>query len=123
LPEFFLFKLDDNGSRKKLIEDTIERLVNDGQIDELNLGVRYDAGFVAYLDGVQIAAANNPANPTWNSSASSDHGDGGASTFVDFDISIHINLLTAGQHLLAFHAMNISTTSSDFLLAARLAST
>ena len=29
--------------------------------------MQYDDGYVAYLNGVQIASENAPASPTWNS--------------------------------------------------------
>ena len=39
-------------------------------ISFLRLRMKYDDGFVAYLNGTRVAAQNAPANPDWNSTAS-----------------------------------------------------
>lgn len=41
--------------------------------DFLNLDMQYDDGFVAYLNGVEVARRNAPASPQWNSTATADH--------------------------------------------------
>ena len=92
-------------------------------IEEWNfmiLQMRYDDGFVAYLNGTQIAAAQAPANLTWNSSATQTHDDGSATIFQKFEASNFINQLKVGQNLLAIHALNESTSSSDFLNQVKL---
>ncbi len=87
----------------------------------LTFRMKYDDGFVAYLNGSEIASGNKPANPTWNSDASTDHPDGQATAFVDTDLSAQAaNLLNAGNNLLGIHAMNGDTTSSDLLALPRL---
>ncbi len=43
-------------------------------IESMRLRVRYDDGFVAYLNGWEVARANAPARPAWNSSATNNHG-------------------------------------------------
>ncbi len=84
------------------------------------LQMRYDDGFVAYLNGTRIASAQAPGNLTWNSSATQTHDDGSATLFQKFDTSNFINQLKSGQNLLAIHALNESTSSSDFLNQAKL---
>ena len=84
------------------------------------LQMRYDDGFVAYLNGTRIAAAQAPGNLTWNSSATQTHDDGSATIFQKFDTSNFINQLKPGQNLLAIHALNESTSSSDFLNQVKL---
>ncbi len=44
-------------------------------INTLALRMRYDDAFVAYLNGHEVARANETPNPTWNSAAASDYGD------------------------------------------------
>ncbi|NIP92951.1 MAG: hypothetical protein GWO24_05605, partial [Akkermansiaceae bacterium] len=44
-------------------------------IDVLQLNLRYDDGFVAYLNGVRIAAANAGATVNWDSAATTSHPD------------------------------------------------
>ena len=51
------------------------------QFDYLKLKMRYDDGFVAYLNGVKVASANAPARPTWDSSATAGHTDSEAKQF------------------------------------------
>ena len=84
------------------------------------LQMRYDDGFVAYLNGTRIAAAQAPGNLTWNSSATQTHDDGSATIYQKFDTSNFINQLKPGQNLLAIHALNESTSSSDFLNQVKL---
>ena len=44
------------------------------RFDEMVLTARYDDGFVAYLNGIEITAQNVPVDFTWNSSASGVYG-------------------------------------------------
>ena len=41
--------------------------------DRLKLRIKYDDGFVAYLNGVKVAESNAPAGPAWNSEATAAH--------------------------------------------------
>ena len=84
------------------------------------LQMRYDDGFVAYLNGIRIASSQAPENLTWNSSATQTHDDGSATLFQKFDTSNYINQLKSGQNLIAIHALNESTSSSDFLNQVKL---
>ncbi|TWT85899.1 CotH protein [Posidoniimonas polymericola] len=89
-------------------------------VTQLTLRMKYDDGFVAYLNGVQIAAANAPNATRWNSTATSSHDDFDAISFQDFDVSSAIPLLISGDNVLAIHALNRSSGSSDFLVAPEL---
>ena len=53
----------------------------------LTLRMRYDDGFVAYLNGIEIARALFTGAPAWNSAASANHDDAAAVVFEDFDVS------------------------------------
>jgi len=89
-------------------------------LSSLLLRVRYDDGFVAYLNGVQVAAHNAPSSPSWNSNATTNHLDSQAVTLINFDISAHRNALRIGSNILAIQALNQSTGSSDLLLSVAL---
>jgi hypothetical protein len=39
------------------------------QLQSLTLKAKYDDGFVAYINGVEVARRNAPAAPSWNSTA------------------------------------------------------
>jgi hypothetical protein len=86
-------------------------------IHTVALEIRYDDGFVAYLNGLKIAEANAPTSPIWNSTATASQEAGDAAYY---DVSQYRNRLTAGQNLLAIQGLNQSTTSSDFLITAKL---
>jgi hypothetical protein len=94
--------------------------VNSGDLStftSLILGVRYDDGFVAYLNGKKVAEANAPASPVWNSASSGSHEAGSLETM---NISDYVGDLKAGDNLLTIQAMNTNTTSTDFIISATL---
>ena len=87
--------------------------------DFLTLKVRYDDGFVAYINGVEVQRALVSGTPRWNSYSSGGHEAGGLQSF---DISAHIGTLKQGEggNILAVHGLNTSLGSSDFLICAEL---
>ena len=93
-----------------------------GRLFSLDLGVRYDDGFVAYLNGTEVARKNIAGAPRWDSSADAQNSDGAAVTLESFDITAHVGRLREGQNILAIHGLNISTSSSDFLISVELVS-
>ncbi|MCA9215003.1 MAG: CotH kinase family protein [Planctomycetales bacterium] len=87
--------------------------------DNVVLQMKYDDGFVAYMDGKKIASSNAPPRPDWNSSASSTTSDTRAINFEDFEVQNAE--LQKGKHVLAIHALD-GRSSSDFLMGAQLVS-
>ncbi len=88
--------------------------------DEMTLRVRYDDGFIAYLNGVEIARANAPADPVWNSVATQDHADASAVEYQDFPLDVTaMEALRTSGNVLSFHGLN-TANSSDFLIGYRL---
>ncbi|MGI9240365.1 MAG: lamin tail domain-containing protein, partial [Verrucomicrobiales bacterium] len=75
----------------------------------------------AYLNGTQIAASNAPGAPAWNAVATQTNDDGAAVNFEEFNATASIGALRPGTNILAIHALNESTGSSDFLNQARIA--
>ena len=97
-------------------------IADQATIDSLGsvaLRMRYDDGFVAYLNGVEIESRNAGATQ-WNSAATATHSDALAATFVTFDQTEALNLLRPGENILAIHGLNRTTRSSDFLIQAVL---
>ncbi|MCA9263166.1 MAG: lamin tail domain-containing protein, partial [Planctomycetales bacterium] len=80
------------------------------------LRMKYDDGFVAYLNGTEIARVNAPVATTWQSNSLSSHPDNLAVNFVDFDVSNFLGLLTPGDNVLAIHGLNQTDNSSDLLI-------
>lgn len=101
------------------------QVVDPSVIAQLQLNLKYDDSFVAYVNGVEVArdSARTPASLTWNSGATDTHDDSDALTYVAFDISAHRGLLQTGNNMLAIHGLNRNTTSSDALWIANLIGT
>ncbi len=92
-------------------------------ITELILKIRYDDGFIAYLNGFELSRRNFTGTPTWNSNASASHSDSEAIVFENIDISEFISNLKPGDNILAIQGMNRSLASSDMLISAELNAT
>jgi hypothetical protein len=89
-------------------------------VNGLTLKVRYDDGFVAYLNGKEVARRNFTGTPAWNSKADSAI-ESNVQGFDDYiDISSFVSSLKAGANILAVHGMNSGSTSSDFLIGVAL---
>ncbi|MBN1804231.1 MAG: CotH kinase family protein, partial [Sedimentisphaerales bacterium] len=90
------------------------------EIRSLILKVRYDDGFIAYLNGREVARRNFSGVPSWDSYALAQNSDSAAVNFENINISDFLNDLQQGNNLLAIQGLNVSTTSSDFLICVEL---
>ena len=86
----------------------------------LYLRMKYDDGFVAWLNGHRIASSNAPQTVRWNARATTAHEDSAALQFEWFDISGHKDKLRPGKNLLAIQALNSDKRSTDMLCVADL---
>jgi len=91
-----------------------------GRIDLLTLRMKYDDGFVAYLNGAEIARRNAPGVTRWNASATREQPDSSALVFEEIDISDRADLLLSGANVLAIHGLNIAADDDDFLVLPEL---
>ena len=89
--------------------------------ESLSLRMRYDDGFIAYLNGTEVARRNAPTNASHNSIALTNRFDNDGLLIEDIDITNHIGLLDNGANTLAVHAMNDEIDSDEFLAIAELA--
>jgi hypothetical protein len=96
-------------------------VTNPAAYDSLFLRMKYDDGFVAYLNGVEVARRNAPASPTWNSAATAEHGTQAAVVFEDINITDHLGLLQTGSNVLAIQGLNKAASDLDFLIVPELA--
>jgi hypothetical protein len=96
-------------------------VVDPAAYGSLALNVRYDDGFVAYVNGVEVARANAPQSLWHGAAATLDRPDAEAVEFQAFDITSFLPLLVAGSNVLAIHGLNASETSGRFLIQAELA--
>ncbi len=92
-------------------------LTNPDKINKLTLKMRYDDGFIAYLNGVEVTRENFSGAPAWNSGASGIHDDNAAVVYQNINISAHVDRLIAGQNILAVHALNYGSDSTDLLIS------
>jgi hypothetical protein len=104
---------------------------NVADIQYLMLHMDYDDGFVAYLNGVEIARSNITGSPSHNSFADADREAvmylGGTPELFNIPKSTFQSLLVAGNNVLSVEVHNRSATSSDLtcrpFLTAGIAST
>jgi hypothetical protein len=95
------------------------------EIDELTLRMKFEDGFVAYLNGVPVTSfnADDEENMSWNEGATTTREDSDAQIFEDFDITDHIGALRTGNNILAIHGLNTTLSSSDLLILPELIAT
>jgi len=138
-PDFVLLGESDDQPFGDLIEtDTLETMhaVNPSvylripfvaadvdQLSALVLNMRYDDGFIAYLNGAEIARRNVPEIPLFDSAAVAPRGDQRAIVDEAIDVSRFIDQLHTGPNVLAIHAMNASAADPDFLIRPNLEGT
>lgn len=91
--------------------------------DSLTLRLKYEDGFIAYLNGAEVARSNAPASAVYNSLATANRSDSLAVAFVDYSLTSFLPKLQAGVNVLAVHLMNDSGSSSDLLLQPELDAT
>lgn len=95
-------------------------VMSPGDFSTLTLRMKYDDGFVAYLNGTEVARRNAPAVPQWNSAATASRPTSSALTFEDIDLTPHLGLLQSGANVLAIQGLNDSVSGTDFLVLAEL---
>lgn len=93
---------------------------NAGAVNGGTLNVQSDDGFIAYLNGVEIASANAPDPAAWNSTASGSTTDRNVVEGRQIDLAASLDSFRNGKNVLAIHAMNSTLNGSDFLIRAGL---
>ncbi len=86
----------------------------------LVLKMKYDDGFVAYVNGTRVASGNAPPFPGSEATATQSRTDQAALIEEAFDITDPRSILHAGKNVLAIHGLNSSIDSSDFLISPRI---
>ncbi|MCA9198829.1 MAG: lamin tail domain-containing protein, partial [Planctomycetales bacterium] len=98
--------------------------VAEGNLNSLLLNIQYDDGFVAYLNGQEIAARNAPELPAWNSTSLEDRPAVDATAAESINVTDYIDLLVPGtENVLMIHALNSSIDSGDLLILPELVAT
>ncbi|MBN2270644.1 MAG: chitobiase/beta-hexosaminidase C-terminal domain-containing protein, partial [Sedimentisphaerales bacterium] len=91
--------------------------------DTFNLRMRYEDGFVAYLNGQLVATDNNPTALKWNSTALTDRPIEASQTFTSTNLMPYLDDLVVGKNVLAIQALNDNKNNEEFLISAELVST
>jgi hypothetical protein len=94
-------------------------VANPALFDRLELRMKYDDGFVAFLNGTVLASTNAPASPRWDSAASAGH-EANAAGFELFDVTSKLANLRSGRNVLAIQGLNDSVSSSDMIIVPEL---
>ena len=93
---------------------------NPSQVHTLTLRMKYDDGFVAYINGVAVASRNAPELLTFDAMATATHSNSDAVVFEEINISSAIHHLQVGDNVLAIHALNRTSDDPDLLILPEL---
>lgn len=98
-------------------------LESTAELASLTLNMKYDDGFVAYINGQQVASTNAPGSPEWDSAAAAVHADPDAVEWNPFAVAEPEGILVEGENVLAVHGLNYvpHDPEPDFLLVPELA--
>jgi hypothetical protein len=88
----------------------------------LQLRMRYDDGFAAFLNGIEVARQNAPADLRWDSAATAAHATAAAIIWETFNLAAG-GTWREGANCLAIQGLNLSATDPDFLLLPELDAT
>ncbi len=87
---------------------------------DVSLQVDYDDGFVAYLNGTEIARINIDGQPAWNSTSSGNREatmyTGGKPETISVNPDLIRSLLVSGKNVLAIEVHNTNSSSGDLSL-------
>ncbi|MBN2704001.1 MAG: chitobiase/beta-hexosaminidase C-terminal domain-containing protein, partial [Pontiellaceae bacterium] len=85
-------------------------------VHSLVLKMKYDDGFVAYLNGTPVQTANAPEPLAWDSKATLSHNNSLAIVFEEYDLTQYLGLLNEGNNILAIHGLNLRNVDGDMLI-------
>ena len=90
-------------------------VTNPTNVTQLTLRMRYDDGFVAFINGAEVARVNAPDPLAFNSNATNTH-----SPLALDEFRLGGSALVAGNNVLAIQGLNLAANDGDFLVAAEL---
>jgi hypothetical protein len=93
----------------------------DGEYTGLRVRMKYDDGFVAFINGHRFAWRNfADADPLWDAASNKNRVDSDALVYETITVPGLSQYLKAGVNILAIQGLNVSTGSSDFLIIPEL---
>jgi hypothetical protein len=94
---------------------------NPSDITQMELGIDFDDGYMAYLNGVEVDSQYPPVIAAYDQPANtSNHEAYCPSSLEPRDLTDYISLLVAGENVLAFQVHNATLSSSDFMFVSAL---
>ncbi len=96
-----------------------------GALAVLDLEMKCDDGFAAFLNGsTMVASSGAPRSLSWRSVSAEKPSDGVATSFQRYRLPLEApRLLRSGQNVLAIHGLNVGLDSSDLIMIPRLTGT
>ncbi len=97
--------------------------INDpGFYDAITLRVKYEDGYIAYLNGAEVVRKNFNGTPAWSSKAASNRSIEDSSSFESVNLNAFFSLLRPKpeKNVLAIHALNDDASNEDFLILPEL---
>ncbi|NIP22729.1 MAG: hypothetical protein GWN67_02130, partial [Phycisphaerae bacterium] len=90
--------------------------------DGMILKMRYDDGYIAYLNGTEIVRKNFNGTPTWNSMADANRPQAQSSEFENVNLNEYLDLIRASpyKNVLAIQALNDNVSNENFLIVPEL---
>lgn len=86
----------------------------------LRLRMKFDDGFIAYINGSEVASVSAPTHPAWDSTATTGRDSSLNVEWREFLVPIADIDLVSGENLLAIHGFNVRPDSPEFLLLPEL---
>ena len=96
---------------------TVESLT---RVNVVKLRIQFEDGFVAFINGVEIARRNAPEDLPHNARAIASQADRDVLEGEESIIADPTGILKEGENVLAIHALNNGASSRDFLVLAEL---
>ncbi len=90
-------------------------------LDSLMFSIQYNDGFVAYINGQEVASLGAPGNIQWDSTATTARSAAESLSVEQIDLTIYLGLLQPGRNVLAIAGLNFAAGDADFLILPDLA--
>ncbi len=85
-------------------------------LDTMWLRMKYNDGFVAYINGQEVARRNAPETPQWNASATAARTVADSLVYEEIDIIASVGALQEGTNVLAIHTLNLDAADDTLLV-------
>lgn len=95
-------------------------VTNAASVESLYLKMKYDDGFIAWMNGQEVARRNAPATQQWDSAATNSRAPAEALIFEAINITDKMGYLVDGTNILTIQGLNLSSNDTDFLIVPEL---